>query len=127
VMSQVFFPVIVFLAKPELFRFDLKRPLFGDRAVEIGTIAVLSLVNLIISFTLRKRFTDQAISTRSISLLQSAMIIGCALCELASLFGLLTAFVFDFQYFFAFSAIGILGTVLHFPRRSDIQAVSFGR
>jgi len=28
VTSQIFFPVIVFLAKPELFRFDLKHPLF---------------------------------------------------------------------------------------------------
>ena len=60
VMSQVFFPVIVFFAKPELFRFDLSKPLFGDFVVEIGFLGFISLVNLIVSFTLRKRFTDQA-------------------------------------------------------------------
>ncbi len=125
VVSQVFFPVIVFFAKPELFRFDQKRPLFGDVAVEIGTIGVLSLVNLIVSFTLRRRFTGQAIETGRIDLLQTAMIVGCAMCELVSLFTLLVAFVFNFQYFFALSALGILGTLLHFPRRSDVQPVSF--
>lgn len=124
VMSQMFFPVIVFFAKPELFRFDLTKSLFGDYAVEIGFLGFISIVNLIVSFTLRKRFTDQAISTGRIALVQTAMIFGCALCELASLFGLLVAFVFDFQYFFVFSALGILGTLLHFPRRSDIHAVS---
>ncbi len=125
VMSQVFFPVIVFLAKPELLQIDLKRPLFGEYAVEIGTICVLSLVMLVVSFTLRKRFTQQAIATGNVGLVQTAMIFGCAFCELSSLFGLLVAFAFEFQYFFVLSALGILGTALHFPRRSDIQAASF--
>ena len=127
VMSQVFFPVIVFFAKPELFRFDLKKPLLGEYAVEIGTIGVLSLVNLVVSFTLRKRFMGQAIETGRIALVQTAVIIGCAMCETVSLFGVLVAFAFDFQYFFVLSALGILGTLLHFPRRTDIHAASFKR
>ena len=127
VMSQVFFPLIVFFAKPELFRFDLSKPLFGDFVVEIGFLGFISLVNLIVSFTLRKRFTDQAVSTSRIALVQTAMIIGCAICEIVSLFGVLVAFAFEFQFFFVFSALGIIGTLLHFPRRSDIHAASFKR
>lgn len=127
VMSQVFFPVIVFFAKPELFRFDLKKPPFGEYAVEIGTIGVVSIVTLIVSFTLRQRFTRQAITTGNVGLVQTAMIFGCALCELSSLNGLLVAFVFEFQYFFVLSALGIIGTLLHFPRRADIHAASFKR
>ena len=124
VMSQVFFPVIIFFAKPELFQFDVTRPLFGEYAVELTFLGFISVVNLIVSFTLRKRFTGQAIETGRIALVQTAMIFGCAMCELASLFGILVAFVFEFQYFFVFSALGILGTLLHFPRRSDIHEVT---
>ncbi len=127
VMSQIFFPVIVFFAKPELFRFKVSRPLFGDFAVEIGTIGVLSLVMFIVSFTLRQRFTGQAIATGNVGLVQTAMIFGCAFCELSSLFGLLVAFAFEFQYFFVLSVLGIIGTLLHFPRRRDIHAASFKR
>ncbi len=127
VVSQMFFPVIVFFTKPEIFRFDLQKPLFGDHAVEIGFIGFISVVNLIVSFTLRKRFTDQAIETGRIALVQTAMIIGCAMCELVSIFGLLGAFVFEFQFFFVLSALGVAGTALHFPRRGDIHAASFRR
>lgn len=127
VTSQVFFPLIVFFVKPELFRFDLSKPPFGDFVVEIGFLGFISLVNLIVSFTLRKRFTDQAVSTSQIALVQTAMIIGCAMCEVVSIFGLLVAFAFEFQFFFVFSAVGIIGTLLHFPRRGDIQAVSIKR
>ncbi len=125
VMSQVFFPLLVFVIKPQLFRFDLTAPLLGGHAVEIGFLGFISLVNLIVSFTLRKRFTDQAVQTGRIALVQTGVIVGCAMCETISLFGLIAAFVFDLQFFFAFSALGILGTLLHFPRRGDVHAASF--
>lgn len=67
----------------------------------------------------------QAIQTGSIALVQTAVIIGCAMCELVSLFGIFIAFVFDFQFFFVFSALGIVGTLVHFPRRSDVHAAGF--
>ncbi|MBK8303032.1 MAG: hypothetical protein WBC19_08115 [Pyrinomonadaceae bacterium] len=123
-VSQLFFPVIVFGAKPELFRFD-RTPLFGGYAVEIGFLGFVSLVSLVTSFTLRKRFNNQAVATQNVGLVQTAMIFGCAMCEVISLFGIFVAFVFDFQYFFAFSALGIIGTLLHFPRRTDIQAAGY--
>ncbi len=124
-ISQFVFPVIVFASKPELLRFDLKPPLFGDHVIEIGTIGVVSLVSLISSFTLRKRFNNQAAATQNVGLVQTAMIFGCAFCELVSLFGIFVAFVFDFRFFYAFSALGILGTLLHFPRRNDLHAASY--
>ena len=124
-MSQFMFVVIAFFSKPDLFKFDFTRPLLGEYAVEIGTIAAVAVVNLVISFTLRKRFTGQAIGTGSVALVQNAMIIACAFCEVISLFGLFVAFVFDYQYFFLFSILGIIGILLHFPKRGDVQAASF--
>lgn len=125
VMSQMIFPVILYFVKPEMFRFDLTRPLLGENALAVGTIAAISLLSLVVSFTLRKRFVGQAIATSNIALVQTAMIVGSALCESISLFGLLVGIVFDYQYFFAFSIVGIVGTLLHFPRRGDVHAASF--
>lgn len=125
VMSQLLFPVIVFASKPELFRFDLRPPLLGDSPIEVGFLGFIALVSVIMSFTLRKRFNNQAAATQNIGLVQTAMIFGCALSEMASLFGIFVAFVFDFRFFFAFSALGIVGTLLHFPRRDDVHAASY--
>lgn len=124
-ISQLFFPVIVFASKPELFRFDLTPPIFGDYAIEIGFLGFVSLVSLVSSFTLRKRFNNQAVATQNVGLAQSAMIFGCAFCEVVSLFGIFVAFVFDFRFFFVFSALGILATLLHFPRRDDLHAANY--
>lgn len=124
-ISQLFFPVIVFAAKPEIFRLNLNPPLFGDYPIEIGFLGFVSLVSLVTSFTLRKRFNNQAVATQNVGLAQTAMIFGCAFCELVSLFGMFVAFVFDFRFFYVFSAFGIIGTLLHFPRRADIHAASY--
>jgi hypothetical protein len=56
---------------------------------------------------------------------QTAMIIGCALCESISLFGLLLVFLEGYQYFFLWFALAILGFVLHFPRRENLIAASY--
>ena len=125
VMSQLLFLVILYFIKPGLFRFDLTQPLLGENAVVVGALAAIAIVNLVTSFTLRKRYIGQAIATGSIAMVQSALIVGCALCESISLFGLLLGFAFDYPYFFAFSIVGIVGTLLHFPRRGDIHAASF--
>ena len=124
-VSQLFFPVIVFGAKPEMFRLNLNPPLFGDYPIEIGFLGFVSVISLVTSFTLRKRFNNQAVATQNLGLAQTAMIFGCAFCELVSLFGMFVAFVFDFRFFYVFSAFGVIGTLLHFPRRNDIHAASY--
>lgn len=124
-MSQFMFLVIVFFIKPELFKFDFTKPLLGENAFIIIALAAVSLADLVISIVLRKKFVERSVTEQNISLVQTGMIVGCALAEAISLFGLLIAFVFDYQYFFLFSILGIIGILLHFPKRSDIHAVSY--
>ena len=125
VMSQVIFVVMIYAVKPEMLHFDLVRPALGDTPIVVAAFAVLTLANLAMSFIMPKRFLTQSVDQQDIGLVQTAMIIGCALCESVSLFGVLLAFAFNYKYFFIFSAIGILGTLLHFPRRGDVHAASF--
>jgi hypothetical protein len=124
-VSQVVFLVVIFAAKPEVFRFDFTKPALGENAVVILAFALIAVVNLGLSFVMKKRAFDQAAEKQQIAYVQTGLILACALCEAISLFGMVLAFAFSYQYFFLWSALGIIGILLHFPRRADVLAASY--
>jgi len=125
--SQAMLLVVIFFAKPEVFRFDLSKPLLGENAMMVVIFAVLAISNLAMSFVFSRKYLNQAVTEQKTELVQTAMIIGCALCEAISLFGVVMAFAFSYQYFFLWFALGILGTILHFPKRDNLIAASYKR
>lgn len=124
-VSQFLFLLLVLLIKPELFSFDFTQPLLGDNAIVTGIFALLALTAVAASFFLRKQNVEKAIAEQKVEHVQTGMIMGCALCEASSLLGLMLAFAFDYQYFFLWMALGILGTLLHIPKKSDIIAAGY--
>src|SRR5262245_22627464 len=94
--SQLIFPLVVFLTKPELFSLDLSRPLLGKNAVVIVALAAVSGLLFLVSFVMRRKYLDQAVGQQNVFLVQTALIVGCALCEAISLAGLFLAFSFDY-------------------------------
>jgi hypothetical protein len=124
-ISQVLFLLLAFLIKPELFTFDLSEPFLGENAIVVGLIALLAVTAVVLSFVLRKKNVEKGIAEQKVEHVQSGVILGCVLCEASSLLGLLLAFAFDYQYFFLWIALGILGTLLHYPKRSDIVAANY--
>lgn len=123
--SQILLLIVIFFAKPEVFRFDFSESLLGKNALMTGLFALLAISNLMMAFVFSRKYINQAIAERNPNLVQTAMIIGCALCEGISLFGLVMAFAFSYQYFFLWFALGILGTILHFPKRDNLIAASY--
>jgi hypothetical protein len=123
--SQFLFLFLVFLLSPELISFDFTQPLLGDNAVIIVIFALLAVIALAASFILRKRDVERAIAEQKVEHVQTGMILGCALCEAISLLGFMLGIAFDYQYFFLWIALGIIGTLLHYPKRSDIVAASY--
>ena len=124
-MSQIMFLVIIFIVKPEVFKFDFSQPISGKNTILIAALVLLAILNFAISFLLKKKFLDQAIAQQSMGGVQTAMIICCALCESISLFGFLLVFIEGYQYFFLWFALAILGFILHFPRRENLIAASY--
>ena len=124
-VSQLLFLVVIFFAKPEVFRFDFSKSLFGENSMMTGMFAVLAISNLGMSFVFGRKYINQAIAEQKVELVQTAVIIGCALCEAISLFGVVLAFAFSYQYFFLWFALGILGTILHFPKRDNLIAAAY--
>ncbi len=126
--SQFLFLVVLYFAKPEVFRFDFSKPLLdGENSFIIIAFALVGVSTFLMSFVMKSKFIKQAIDGQNVGLIQTAMIIGCALCEATTLFGLILAFAFSYQYFFLWFALGILGIILHFPRRENLVAASFKR
>lgn len=125
--SQTMFVVIIFLAKPEAFQFDFSKSPLGENTLMTIMFAVLAISNLGLSLVFKRKYISQAITEHNPALVQTAMILGCALCESISLFGMVLAFAFSYQYFFLWFALGIAATILHFPKRENLIAASFKR
>lgn len=123
--SQFMFLVVVFFSKPEVYKFDFNKPLLGENAMVVILFAVLAIANFVLSFVMKKRAFEQAIAEQKIAYVQTGLILACAFCEAISLLGLVLAFAFSYQYFVAWFALGILGIILHFPRRDAVIAASY--
>lgn len=124
-MSQLMFFGLIYMTKPELFRFEFTQPILGGNSVAVAAIAAIAVTSVLVSFVMRGKFLKKAVDEQNAAHVQTALVVGCAFCEAASLFGILLAFAFNYQYFFVFLALGVIGTLLHFPRRDDLHAASF--
>lgn len=125
-VSQFMLLVVVFFTRPEVFRFDFSKPLLdGENSVMVIAFAAIGITTFLLSFILRRKFINQAIQEQNRQLVQTALVIACALCEATSLLGLVTVFAFSYQYFFAWFALGVLGIILHFPKRDELYAASY--
>jgi F0F1-type ATP synthase membrane subunit c/vacuolar-type H+-ATPase subunit K len=124
-ISQVLFLIMIYLVKPEVYRFEFTQPIGGKDPIFVIALAAAAVFNFLLSFKMRRKSLTESVEKQNVGLVQTAMIIGCALGESISLFGLLLVFVQDYQYFFLFFALGILTTLLSFPRRDDVMAASF--
>jgi F0F1-type ATP synthase membrane subunit c/vacuolar-type H+-ATPase subunit K len=123
--SQAMFLIVIFTSKPEVFNFDFSAPVSaGGNTPLIIALAVLALVNLSLSFVIRKVSVAQAIARQDPQYVRLGLIIGCAFCESVSVMGMIVAFAFSYQYFFLWFALGIAGIILHFPRRKHLLAAS---
>ncbi len=133
-MSQLMFLVLIFFTRPKLFQFDFTRSILGEGPGDSGStpamiigFGVAAVTAVLFSFAFRRRLNERAIAAQDTALVQTGLIIALALCEASSLFGLALAFAFDYQYFFLWFALGILGMVLHFPKRDELHAASQNR
>lgn len=126
-MSQILFLVVIFVVKPELFRFEFTQPVLGPTPALTIALIALSMNSFFLSFFFRKKFLRESVEKQQPQLVQTALILGCAFGESISLFGLVMAFAAEYQYFFIFFALGILTILLSFPKRDDVMAAGFKR
>ena len=55
---------------------------------------------------------------------QTGLVLGCALSEVSSVLGIVLALVWNYHYFFLWLALGTLGILINFPRKSSLDAAA---
>ena len=124
-ISQSMFLMIIYFAEPELFKFDFSKPLLGENFIVVAVFGLMAIMNLFIGLFLRMQAVNRAIDEQKPEMLQTGMILGLAFCESLSLLGLVIAFAFNYQYFFLWFILAIIGMFLHFPKRQNFHEASF--
>lgn len=119
-MSQfALFGVAYSMIGPEAVANAAAGPFGTNPPVVIGAI-VLAFTNLVVSFFIKRRCLEQSVTEQNVRLVQTGLVIGCALCESISLIGMVLIVVFAYPYFYFWFALGIIGIFLHFPRRQHL-------
>lgn len=123
-VSQASFLTALFIARKEIFSFDAGKSFLSESPVVPVIFAFLAMVNLALSFFIKSLAVKKAVEEQNLKLVQTAVILALSFCEAVGIMGLILALAFNYQYFFLWSALGILGIVLHYPRRADFIAAS---
>jgi len=124
-VSQISLLMAMFLAKKNLFGFDLRQSLLSDEPIVPIIFGMLALLNFGLSFFLKSQANKRAIEEQNPKNVQVGTILGLAFCESISIMGIVLAFAFNYQYFFLWFALGILGILLHFPGRDNFMAAGY--
>ncbi|MEP6570754.1 MAG: hypothetical protein ABJC10_13365 [Acidobacteriota bacterium] len=88
-------------------------------------LSLLGSFFIALSLAIKKKFLNRSVEQQDLGLVQKGMIIGCAMCEVTALLGLLGHFVAGNREYYLLFALAAGGMTLHFPRRSQLEAASY--
>jgi hypothetical protein len=87
--------------------------------------SAISAFLVVVSFPVKKTFLTRSVDTQQVGLVSSGLVLAMALCEAAGLLALLDFFIAHDRYYFILMALAFVGVLLHFPRRTQVEAASF--
>ncbi len=116
----IYFVVSVFLA-PQISNASETPPstLFTVVVTALGTLFVL------LSFVVKRKLLQRSVERQEVTLVQQALIVACAMCEVSALLGLVERFVTDNRGYYLLFLIAAIGIALHFPRREHLLAATY--
>lgn len=120
VVSQALWLLIIFFAAPPF----SSEPHAPTESLIIVGLTMLGALLVLVSFLVKKAFLKRAVAEQNPNLMQQGMVLGCALCEGASLLGVLERFLIANREYFWLFLIAAVGMMLHFPTRSKLEAAS---
>jgi hypothetical protein len=121
-ISQPVFLGLVYFIKPALLTLDPNQPPLGAKPLITLAFAAASIAFFALSFALSKQHMRRAVRDHDAGCVQTGLVLGCALSEVPSVFGVLLAFITGYQFFFAWILFSFIGILLHFPRRGPLDA-----
>ena len=96
------------------------------RSLLILALTALGMLLVIISFVLKNRVLARAVEKQEIGLVQQALVMACAMCEASALLGFVEYFLIGGREYYLLFGLAGVGLALDFPRRSHLEAASYG-
>lgn len=128
-MSQVFFIAVAYVIKPELLSPEYLSASFtqlaGPKPLIVIVFAASALVFFLLSQAIARQHMRRALRDHDATCIQTGLVIGCALSEISSILGLILALAWEYPYFYLWIALGTLGILMNFPRRSNLTAATY--
>jgi hypothetical protein len=90
-----------------------------------GALAAFALVSVIASFVIKRLLLKRAEENQDAMLVQRAMIIACAMCEVSVLIGVIARLTLGFRQYYLLLLVGAIGIALHYPRRDHLLAAGY--
>jgi hypothetical protein len=128
-MSQVLFFVLIWFVKPELVSTRYLtagsfREVLGTQPLITLVFAGSALIFFVLSQAIARQHMRRAVRDHDAGCIQTGLVIGCALSEISSILGVILALLFNYPYFYLWIALGALGILMNFPRRSNLVAAT---
>lgn len=123
--SQILFLIVTYAVKPQLLSIDLSKPVLGGQPLITLSFIASAVVFFVLSIVLSRQHIRRAERDQDASCVQTGLVLGCALSEVPSVLGVILAFAWEYQFFFLWIALGMIGILLHFPRKSSLDAATY--
>ena len=88
-------------------------------------LAALGTFLVVLSFAVKRKLLERSVENQDVTLVQKALVIACAMCEVTALMGLLERFIIRNSDYYLLFIVAAIGTALHFPRREQLQAATY--
>lgn len=85
----------------------------------VGTFSVIA------SFLVKSKLLERAVEKQDLALVQKAYTVGCALCEVPALLGVVERFILPGRDYLVLFLISAFAMALHFPRKTHLLAASY--
>src|SRR6267142_1809885 len=97
---------------------SINQPGTSSRSLLIVALTALGTFLVVVSFPVKQRLLERAVEKQDTALVQKALVIACAMCEVSALLGLLEHLVIGNREYYLLFVMAAGGTAFHFPRRS---------
>lgn len=88
-------------------------------------VTIVGTLFVFLSFVVKRKLLQRSVERQQVALVQQALVIACAMCEVSALLGLVVRFLTDSHEYYLLFLIAAIGIALHFPRREQLLAATY--
>jgi hypothetical protein len=113
--------LVTLFAAPE----SAGEPPNSPNPVLLFTLAAIGTFSVVLSFAVKRKILQASVEKQDVTLVQKALVVACAMCEVAALLGIAGRFVAGTRDYLVLFLVAAVGIALHFPKRDQLIAASW--